>query len=184
MSYLWVDARRDLYVMSIHPACRSFPSTTEACVFLRSIAGQWKTLEQKSVSRTTVFGPEKKCLFQLLVYVKTLEEVSSAREVVSDIDDTTHGEIRADEITFLVEDMACAPCKTGDNVFRLASGEEFALSRLCANRPKPMGYEHLFLGKTLQGRRFTIVQPDRFVFASCDTKEDLRKIARAVTLHL
>lgn len=89
---------------------------------------------------------------------------------MSDIDDTAHGEIRGDEITFLVEDMACAPCKTGDNVFRIAPGEELALSRLCANRPKPMGYDHLFLGKTLQGRRFTIVRPDRFVFASCDTR--------------
>jgi hypothetical protein len=131
-----------------------------------------------------IFGSEKTGLFQCLVYVKTLEEVSSARAVLSDIDDTTHGEIRADEATFIVEDMTCALCENGKNIFCLASGEEFSQSRLCANRPKPERYDPFYLRKALQGRRFTIVRPDRFIFASCDSKEDLRKIATAVASHL
>jgi hypothetical protein len=131
-----------------------------------------------------IFGPGKTGLFQLLVYVKTLEEVSSARELVSDIGDMSHGEIRANEVTFLVEDMADLPCKIGHDVFRLASGEEFAQSRLCANRPRPEFFDPFYLGKALKGRRFTVVRPDRFIFASCDSREDLRKIAGAVAVHL
>lgn len=131
-----------------------------------------------------IFRSGKSSLFQLLVYVKTLEEVSLAREIVSDIDDMSHGEIRADETTFLVGDIACDLGKTGQNVFRLASGEEFAQSHLCANRPEPEFYDPFYLGKALKGRRFTVVRPDRFIFASCDSREDLREIARAVASHL
>lgn len=131
-----------------------------------------------------IFGPSKTGLFQLLIYVKTSEEISSAREIAMDIDDMSHGEILASEATFLVEDMSCAPCKLGQEVFRLASGEEFAQSQLCANRPKPEFYDPLYLGKALKGRRFTIVRPDRFIFASCDSREDLGEIARAAASQL
>jgi hypothetical protein len=131
-----------------------------------------------------IFEPGKNGLFQLLVYVKAVEEIPSAREVVSDIDDMSHGEILANEVTFLVEDMADAPCKIGHDVFRLASGDEFAQSRLCANRPRPEFFDPLYLAKALKGKRFTIVRPDRFIFASCDSREDLRKIAGAVAVHL
>lgn len=150
-------------------------------VYCRSMEGSDTDIR---FSDDVIFGPGKNGLFQLLVYVKTLEEVSSAREVVSNIDDITQGEIHANEVTFLVEDMANAPCKTGQDVFRLASGEEFAQSHLCANRPKPIFYDPFYLGKALKGRRFTIVRPDRFIFASCDSREDLRKIAGAVAVHL
>lgn len=131
-----------------------------------------------------IFGPGKNGLFQLLVYVKTLEDVPSAREVVSDIDDMSHGEILANEVTFLVENMAAAPCKMGHEVFRLASADEFAQSRLCANRPRPEFFDPLYLGKALKGKRFTIVRPDRFIFASCDSREDLRTMAGTVAVHL
>jgi hypothetical protein len=123
-------------------------------------------------------------LFQLLVYVRKFEEVASAREAMLDIDDLSHGEIRADEATFLVEDMAGAPYKIDHDVFRLAPGEEFAQSKLCANRPKPEFYDPFYLGKALKGRRFTIVRPDRFIFASCNSTEDLRTIARAAASHI
>jgi hypothetical protein len=150
-------------------------------VYCRSVES-WET--EVRFTDDVIFRPGKTGLFQLLIYVKTLEEVSSAREVVSDIDDMSHGEIRATEATFLVEDMAGTPRKIGQSVFRLASGEEFAQSQLCANRPKPEFYDPLYLAKALKGRRFTIVRPDRFIFASCDSREDLRNIAGAVAAHL
>lgn len=131
-----------------------------------------------------IFRPGKAGLFQLLVYVRKFEEVASAREAMLDIDDLSHGEIRADEATFLVEDMAGAPYKIDHDVFRLSPGEEFAQSKLCANRPKPEFYDPFYLGKALKGRRFTIVRPDRFIFASCNSTEDLRTIARAAASHV
>lgn len=48
-----------------------------------------------------------------------------AREVVSDIDDMSHGEVRVSEGTFLVEDISCDGIGQ-DSVFRLATGDEFA----------------------------------------------------------
>lgn len=128
-----------------------------------------------------IFAPGKKGIFQLLVYVKNLGEVPLARDIVADIDDMSHGEIFAAEATFLVEYMAINETDELQNIFCLASAEEFAQSRLCSQRPKPEFYDHLYLGKELGGMRFTVVRPDRFIFGSCDTRQDLRKVAEAAS---
>ncbi|KAJ5174374.1 uncharacterized protein N7482_000251 [Penicillium canariense] len=150
-------------------------------VYCKSLAS-----DQSEVCFTddVLFGPEKKGLFQLLVYVKTIEEVSSAQEIVADIDDMSRGEVRANEAIFIVEDTTCDPCKIGQNLYRLASAEEFAQSRLCAKRPKPEFYDPFYLGKALRRVRFVIVRPDRFIFAACNSRGDLRDIARAVVSYL
>ncbi|CEJ57460.1 hypothetical protein PMG11_06152 [Penicillium brasilianum] len=131
-----------------------------------------------------IFGQGKTGMFQLLVYLKTLDEVASAREVVSNIGDLSHGLIRDDETTFLVEDMAAASSKIDQDLFRLASGEEFAQSKLCENRPEPKFYDPFCLRKAFEGRRYTIIRPDRFIFASCNSREELRTIARAAAAHV
>ena len=121
-----------------------------------------------------IFGQQKKGLFQLLVYVKSADEVSSSREIVAGIDEVSKGEILASEATFLIEDMGRGNCAKEDNIYRLATGEEFAKSLLCERRPAPEFYDPLYLGKELKGMRFVVVRQDRFIFAACDTKEDLR----------
>ncbi|KAJ5606473.1 hypothetical protein N7510_009254 [Penicillium lagena] len=131
-----------------------------------------------------IFAAHKECLFQLLVYVKTLDEVADAKQVISDIDDISHGEIRASEATFLVEDLSSISTEIDDDVFRLASGDEFAQSLLCEGRPAPQFYDPYSLGKELNGARFVIVRPDRFIFAACNSKEDLRQLASRVVSFL
>ncbi|KAJ5190353.1 uncharacterized protein N7498_009338 [Penicillium cinerascens] len=121
-----------------------------------------------------IFGQQKKGLFQFLVYVKSADEVSSSREIVAGIDEVSKGEILASEATFLVEDMGRGYCAKEDNIYRLATGEEFAKSPLCERRPAPEFYDPLYLGKALKGMRFAIFRQDRFIFAACDTKEDLK----------
>ncbi|KAJ5136103.1 hypothetical protein N7448_004657 [Penicillium atrosanguineum] len=121
-----------------------------------------------------IFGREKKGLFQILVYIKTTDQLPSSREIVADVDDMSKGEIRASEATFLIEGMDNEKCIKGENVYRLATGEEFARSLLCDRRPAPKFYDLFYLAKELKGMRFVIVRQDRFIFAACDTKEDLR----------
>ncbi|KAF3396168.1 hypothetical protein F1880_007280 [Penicillium rolfsii] len=134
-----------------------------------------------------IFGPEKKGMFQLLVYAKTLDRVSAARQDVADIDDMSHGQIRANEATFLVEtveDMACDPADVVDNIFCLTSAEEFAQSPLCFRRPEPEFYDPLCIGTALKGMSYVILRPDRFIFAACATRVDLRKIVGAAATYL
>ncbi|KAE8315350.1 hypothetical protein BDV41DRAFT_563072 [Aspergillus transmontanensis] len=123
-----------------------------------------------------IFGPHKKGLFQLVVYVKSLDEVPPSRDIVADIDDMSNGEILASEVTFIIEDLGCQEIGTGDSVYRLATGEEFARSPLCERRPEPAFYDRFQLSKALKGMRFAVVRQDRFIFAACDTREDLRVI--------
>jgi hypothetical protein len=150
-------------------------------VYCRSLQGSHTEV---NFTDEIIFGQGKTGLFQLLVYLETVDEVASAREVVSNIGDLSQGLIRDDEVTFLVEDMAGASCKNDLDLFRLASGEEFAQSKLCENRPKPKFYDPFCLKKALDGRRYTIVRPDRFIFASCNSREDLSTIARAAAAYI
>lgn len=126
-----------------------------------------------------IFGSHKTGLFQLIVYIGDLSQLTPAREIVSDVEDISRGEITSGDVTFLVEDMA----DSGDNagvtehdmtsVFRLAPAQEFAASALCHERPEPRFYDPCFLGKALDGNKFVVVRPDRFIFAACNTRHDL-----------
>ena len=126
-----------------------------------------------------IFGGHKTGLFQLLVYLRDLNEVALAREIISDVEDISRGEITAGDVTFLVEDLADidddAEVTEQDmtSVFRLATAQEFAASALCHERPKPRFYDPYCLGKALDRNSFVIVRPDRFVFAACNTRHDL-----------
>ena len=131
-----------------------------------------------------IFGRQKRGLFQLLVYVKTTDQLFSSREIVADVDDMSKGDIRASEATFLIEDMGYEGCGKGENVYRLATGEEFAKSPLCDRRPAPEFYDPLYLGKALKGMKFVIVRQDRFIFATCDTKEDLRCVISKLLVNI
>ncbi|XHG08436.1 hypothetical protein AWENTII_011535 [Aspergillus wentii] len=135
-----------------------------------------------------IFGPHKKGLFQLLVYLKSLSELTQAREEISDIEDISKGELHLEEVTFIVEDMQCNPSEAAgqdlSSVFRLANGEEFSNSPLCHRRPKALRYDPYYLGNELRGSRFVIARPDRFTFAACDNKEDLKSAALGVVAYL
>ena len=100
---------------------------------------------------------------------------------MADGDDMSCGGIFTSDATFLVENMAINETGELRNVFRLASVEEFAQSRLCSQRPKADFYDHLCLGKELRGMRLTFVRPDRFIFGSRATREHLRKVAEAAS---
>lgn len=126
-----------------------------------------------------IFGGHKTGLFQLFIYIRDLNELALAREIISDVGDISRSEITAGDITFLVEDLADIDDDAGvteqdmTSVFRLATVQEFAASALCHGRPKPRFYDPYCLGKALGGNSFVIVRPDRFIFATCNTRHDL-----------
>ncbi|OQD67730.1 hypothetical protein PENPOL_c003G04800 [Penicillium polonicum] len=134
-----------------------------------------------------IFEKEKKGLFQLLVYLKDVNELTAAREAVSRIEETSKGEIPYAEITYLVGKLEMeSRVLTQDtySVYRLATTEEFAGSHLCRGRPKPEYYDPHQLGKALGGTKFVLVRADRVVYAACDDASQLEKEVREAVAYL
>ncbi|KAJ5564452.1 hypothetical protein N7513_000694 [Penicillium frequentans] len=131
-----------------------------------------------------IFGPQKRGLFQLMVYLKDVNELPTAQKEIMDIDDHSNGEIRATDATFLIEDPSSQLSDAAHNVFRLATGGEFEKSPLCERRPAPRFYDPGCLAKELKGGKFVILRPDRFVFAACSSKEELWDVTRSATMYL
>ncbi|ODM20710.1 hypothetical protein SI65_03763 [Aspergillus cristatus] len=150
----------------------------------------WERDAEVLFSDDILFAKGKKGLFQVLVYIRDPRELSSAREVVSDIEQTSNGELPANEATFIIETTAPTPVpETNDNmppVCRLATAEEFAESPLCRGRPEPRYYNPYYLGEIVGGGsvRYVIVRPDRFVYASCDNKRDLEGVVVGLVGYL
>lgn len=141
-------------------------------------------------SDDVLFAREKRGLFQVLVYIRDQDELSSAREIVSTIEQTSNGEIPAKEATFIIETTTPIPFLetegTMSPVYRLAAAGEFAASPLCRGRPEPRYYNPLYLGEIMGGGsvRYVIVRPDRFVYASCDSQRDLEGVVGGLVEYL
>lgn len=135
-----------------------------------------------------LFAKHKSGLLQLLVYLKNLTDLPAAQEELSCIEEMSKGEIQAAEVTFLVEDMgpkeAAVAGKDMSSVFRLATAQEFALSPLCHGRPEPQFYDPYCLGNALEGNKYVIVRPDRFIFAACQDKKGLETAIAAAVEYL
>ncbi|KUM60890.1 hypothetical protein ACN42_g6232 [Penicillium freii] len=134
-----------------------------------------------------IFEKEKKGLFQLLVYLKNVNELTAAREAVSRIEETSNGEIPYSEVTYLVGKLEMeSRVLTQDtySVYRLATAEEFAGSHLCRGRPKPEYYDPHQLGKALGGTKFVLIRADRVVYAACDNASQLEKEVREAVAYL
>ena len=135
-----------------------------------------------------IFGG-KKGLFQLLVYLKAPAEMAIVGKDVSDIETISQGHIYESDITCITESdpqilssyVKKEPCYP---TYSIATGEEFAKSELCKGRPEPRYFDPYRLRKELKGHRYTILRPDRFVFASCSTRDDLVKAVRALVAYL
>ncbi|KAJ5180402.1 hypothetical protein N7492_003612 [Penicillium capsulatum] len=131
-----------------------------------------------------IFSPSKIGLFQLLVYVPTMADLTSAKNIASEIDVLSKGEVKGSDATFLVEDIVAEGHEDASGVYRLATGEEFTQSALCDGRPAPQYYDPYYLAKVTGGTRFILLRPDRFVFAMCDTREELKHAAGSLEFYL
>jgi hypothetical protein len=135
-----------------------------------------------------IFG-QKKGLFQLLVYLKNPADMAVVGKDVSDIETISQGHIYESDITCMTESYPQTFIQTVKNehcypTYSIATGEEFAKSELCKGRPEPRYYDPYRLRKELKGHKYTILRPDRFVFASFSTRDDLVKAIRALVAYL
>ncbi|KAK5995929.1 3-(3-hydroxy-phenyl)propionate/3-hydroxycinnamic acid hydroxylase-like protein [Cladobotryum mycophilum] len=137
-----------------------------------------------------VIWPERKIgnLFRLVVLVQDLKDVEASLAALDDIETVSGGQIQRKEVIILLED----PSLTGtaldtsvglewrEKMYRVATGEEFAESPLCEGRPAPIGYDALRLGKEVNQKRYIFLRPDRFVFAACDSRGEIDRVATRI----
>lgn len=126
-----------------------------------------------------IYDAEKTGLFQLVAFLLDIKDLESAKEAVKGIEDVSRDLVNAGDTTFIILSISCQSDRGAeDRVYRLATGEEFVNDgTMCAGRPQPDGYDPYRLTKELGGKRFAILRPDRFVFASCNTKDELQSAA-------
>ncbi|CAH0051114.1 unnamed protein product [Clonostachys solani] len=133
-----------------------------------------------------IFEEKKKGLFQLVVLLKSADEVVDAQEILRSQDANSAGLLWMDEATFIINSTraySSQGLRDKTVLHRLATGEEFAAdTSLCQGRPKPQYYDPYRMSREVSGKRFVILRPDRFVFAACSTKTELREALVALDL--
>lgn len=132
-----------------------------------------------------IFARDKKGLFQLVVFLESPSEFQDAYRSIVGVDDSSGGSLRADEATFIVQQISTDWTRQleGCVLYRLATSEEFVHNdELSTGRPPPQGYDPFLLKKGLEGRRLVILRPDRFVFAAAYGREDLLEAAAQLTI--
>ncbi|KAE8405430.1 hypothetical protein BDV37DRAFT_293137 [Aspergillus pseudonomiae] len=122
----------------------------------------------------------KSGLFQLVVLLDNPGELDDARTHLQRFSHRTPL-LSASEATFFVPRTACEEMSSKEisalppNLFRTATGDEFAVSPLCKNRPVPRGYNEKLMWDVLPRKRYVIVRLDRFVFAACNSTAELEQ---------
>ncbi|VUC22234.1 unnamed protein product [Clonostachys rosea] len=133
-----------------------------------------------------IFDKQKKGLFQLVVLLQSTDDVVSVQEILRSQDANSADLLWIDEATFILNaTRAYGAQHLGDKItlYRLATGEEFASdTSLCRGRPKPQYYNPYRMSQEVSGKQFVILRPDRFVFAACSTKAELREALAALDL--
>src|SRR6266498_4460646 len=151
------------------------------CTALTTVAGKSKSKEDDDLdikfTDDVIFAPSKKALFQLVALLNSIDDIKATQSDLRDIDRLSNSEVLASETTFLIHDATANPTpQVPENTYRIATGEEFAKDKkLCGNRPKPEYYDMLRMKQEAGGKKYVVLRPDRFVFALCDTKEEVEE---------
>ncbi|OAL35503.1 hypothetical protein AYO20_05122 [Fonsecaea nubica] len=126
--------------------------------------------------------PSSNALLRLIVVVDDLEQAEKAWLELKTLDlgKASNNEVPKDSAFFLIHSpvLENRPASTSSDVpqqsvYRIATGDEFAVSDLCRNRPYPTGYDMYRIKKDMGGRKYVLVRPDRFVYAACHTGAEL-----------
>jgi hypothetical protein len=153
-------------------------------VYCAPIEIDWsRTHSYVSFTDDVIFRPDKKGLFQLVVLLENLSELDSAREMLLRISQLSQRHVISTEATFILQNSEVeqpSPSQVGQDVFRLATPTEFSSSSLCNGRPPPQFYNMYRMKEDLRSKRFAVVRPDRFVYAACNTGEELVDICDGI----
>ena len=130
-----------------------------------------------------IYAPEKKSLFQIVVFADSVEEAGTLRTGL-EIFETESREARfaLEEATYLVQDTKATSSEPTSHVLiRPATAEEFKASPLIRGRPDPTGYNPLIFKSQHPGKKYVIVRPDTITFAVCKDTEELSVAFEAMT---
>lgn len=153
-------------------------------------AGGGKNSSEILFSDDVIFNAKtKKGLFQLLVYLKDASGMAGAIAGIADLEAISKGWLKKRDVTVILEsddsyNQLDKPVAEELSVYALATGEEFAQSSLCRGRPEPQFYDPYQLGKQLKENTYTLIRPDRFVFASCSDRSDLETMVASLVSYL
>lgn len=104
-----------------------------AQVYCRSMSGLVHFTDD-IIFRENVHG-----LFRMFVYLSSDTEIVPARDTLQKVEAWSKGEIRANQVPIIVDEIAQGKeMITTDQVYQIASGDEFANSLLCNRRPEPV----------------------------------------------
>ena len=151
-------------------------------VYCSPVASQSKNLEVMFTD-DVIFQKSKKGMFQLVVLLEHLTDLEAIRKSLLGIDEASQNYLLAEETTFIIQRSVVDNefIGIGNDVFRLATTEEFAATEaLCKSRPVPQYYDMYRMKKDLNGKTFAVIRPDRFVYAACNTANELHSIARGM----
>ena len=133
-----------------------------------------------------IWDVAKPALFRLVVLLRSLGDLPSALNATADLESIFAVCGLAVVITIILEDVTLSATDFkfekpwSANIYRVATGDEFARSPLCKNRPAPYGYDPHRLGKEVCHKRFIFLRPDRIVFAACDRKDEVNDVAQHI----
>jgi hypothetical protein len=130
-----------------------------------------------------IFQRSKKGMFQLVVCLQSLEDLEATRKSLLGVDDLSNHYLLVEEVTFIVQESVVKdiPSGIGNDVYRIATADEFAgTESLCKNRPAPQYYDKYRMKKDLHGNTFAVIRPDRFLYAACDTADQLYGICAGI----
>ena len=132
---------------------------------------------------TAIFTEDKKSIFQLVILLRNLDEWKSTANELEGIGQSDY--LSPEEATIFVPRESVQSLSdhrdwmsSQPRVFRSASADEFAQSDLCHNRPAPRGYRETLMWEIMNGKRYVILRPDRFVFAACSTASELQRATK------
>ncbi len=127
-------------------------------------------------------GSRANAILRLMVVADNMQQAEEAWSELNilDLEKSSSGELQAKSAMFLIhaptldiEQQNASKHIPPESLYRIATAEEFAASELCRNRPYPTGYDMQRISKEVRGKKFVLLRPDRFVFAACNTGDEL-----------
>jgi hypothetical protein len=168
--------------MCRYTQAKSLPFLSSGGLLLPQVYARNCSNSQVCFSDDLIFTKNKGGLLQLLLLPDCVVE---ARRLVAGLQHLPNHElVNPREATILVQetDVDPPPLEEVDmTMARVATGEEFAVTELCRNRPKPQHYDPYRVSKELPGMKFVLVRPDRFVYAACREDKELAAIIDGMT---
>ncbi|KAF2486450.1 monooxygenase [Neohortaea acidophila] len=149
-------------------------------VYCRRIDGRGS--EKVEFTDDLFFSQSNTGLLQWIVLLDTVQELALAREDICAVIKSNHDLVREDQAVYLVHYIKAVGVAANDLmqdciVARIASAAEFEADPVVSKcSPTTRNYDPMQIKKSLRPRaRYLLVRRDRYVYAACVDREELRR---------